>query len=293
MYIDIDIYEQVLGNMENKIENIKTNRWIMKKIKLLLSALLLISIIIIPLGCEDNVTNNGGSTDTNPDTNPDIDKVPTTYTVTVINKSTQSGNFIIYQIFPEQKTNSKLYSLAWETKTLHTNQKTIFQWNDNYSFMWAETGKLSIGNNVTGAITKEIKDADPSDPTKNIITLTKKGDVFLFENSTTTGENNKLTIQTDNKIINDVTSVGIARNDKPVIAMNASINEIYKFTPAPTYWIIFGGFKEGEVLDLTSIHHPTKNLFSKPMEIVFPLNVDKISITFKEDNTWEVTTGSN
>ncbi len=255
----------------------------MKKIKLFITTLLLISIMTITFGCENSSGNgNGGSTDTDTDTGL------FSHTVTVENKSQQTGGFVIYQTSPDQETNPKLYSLAWMAQTMHPNQKKIFKWNDNYSFMWAETGMLKVGSNLADASAHEIKAIDPKDLTKNIVTLTKKNNLFAFKNSTTAGVKGKFTIVTDNKIPNNVASIGLAVQGKPVVAINALINTENKFTPTTTYWIIFGDFKEGEVLDLSTITKSTIE-FSKPTKIIFPINVTEINITFKADNTFEIT----
>lgn len=52
-------------------------------------------------------------------------------------------------------------------------------------------------------------------------------------------------------------------------------------TPYPTYWIRFGNFEEGQVLDVNNI--------SQDMKVVFAPNVYEQSFTFTENNEWKVT----
>jgi len=77
-------------------------------------------------------------------------------------------------------------------------------------------------------------------------------------------------------------------NEKLTIAINAAANMTYQFTPTPTYWIVFGDFVEGEVLNLKIINQSARTFFSKSMQIVFPLNKNKLSVVFGKDNTWSI-----
>jgi hypothetical protein len=43
--------------------------------------------------------------------------------------------------------------------------------------------------------------------------------------------------------------VGIGMNDKPTVVVQHLPNLLYQFTPKPTYYIISGSFKEGQVID--------------------------------------------
>lgn len=210
------------------------------------------------------------------------------YTLTVANNSTQSGNFCIYQIFPDQARPNNIYSLVWLSKIARKDETVTFNWNINYSFIWSETGYLSPGMMFNSAPASESKLADPSDPKKNFALFGRENNAYLFKTTEKEGIRDRLTIKADGTIPNNLASIGIAMDDKPTIAINVAANMTYQFTPIPTYWILFGDFTKGEVLDLNVVNKTGRHIFSETMEIIFPLNVYNLSLSFEEDNTWKI-----
>lgn len=78
---------------------------------------------------------------------------------------------------------------------------------------------------------------------------------------------------------NDV-SVGIAMGGKSAFAMMARPNWNLILSPHPVYWAVFGTFKEGEVLDVTSM--------SNIVKLNFPINKYHLDILLDEGNNWTV-----
>ena len=52
------------------------------------------------------------------------------------------------------------------------------------------------------------------------------------------------------------------------------------FIPKPKYWIVYGTYAVGEVLDISTL--------SASQEIVFPTNIYSMSLTFNAQNQWDV-----
>lgn len=52
----------------------------------------------------------------------------------------------------------------------------------------------------------------------------------------------------------------------------------YTFSPHPRYWIAFGKFEEGEVIDL--------NRMTQKFEINFPVNIYQRTVELTSNNTW-------
>lgn len=52
------------------------------------------------------------------------------------------------------------------------------------------------------------------------------------------------------------------------------------FTPHPEYWVTFGNFVQGQVLDVEEI--------SSCIRINFPPNISHVKATLNMDNTWTV-----
>lgn len=248
----------------------------MKKSKLLLTIFMLVAIGALCMDCENESTDEIQSQIF----------LKGTYKLNVKNDSTQLGNVCVYQIFPDQARPNSLYSLAWFSEIVSPGAEISFEWDMVYSMVWSQTGILKPG--LRFKATQNLP-ADPMDVTNNFQVLSKKTGPFAFNNDFgEKGVQCLITIKTDHTIPNNVASIGVGIGGKPAIAINAAANMTYQFTPTPTYWIIFGDFVEGEVLDLKVINPTMKNIFSQTMKIVFPLNVYELSLRFAEDNTWKV-----
>lgn len=203
---------------------------------------------------------------------------PSNYKLHVKNDSQQSGGVCVFQTFPEQENNKNIYSLVWFSKALHPGTAVSFEWDLKYSFVWRESGELTPEIKFFAS---ESKYADPMDVNKNLQVLSKKNGAFAFNNNYALwGTQGLLTIKADHTIPNDIVSVGIGVGGKAVIAVNAFANMPYQFTPKPTYWIVFGDFVEGSVIDA--------NRIGGAMEVVFDYNVYEKSFVFTESNVWEV-----
>jgi len=63
-----------------------------------------------------------------------------------------------------------------------------------------------------------------------------------------------------------------------VVQAQPNMNAIFTFHPE--YWITFGNFKEGEVLDITQI--------TNKAQITFPPNIYSMAAILNQDNTWTI-----
>ena len=199
----------------------------------------------------------------------------TQYTLKVVNNSTQSGSVCVYQRDPEQEKYANLYSLAWFSKKCHPGTTLTFRWILDYCFTWSETGELKPGVTFEAS---QSEDADPSDASKDAIGFSKTGGAYAFTTPLRPGTPGELRIQTDGTIPINEASVGIGMSGNPALAVSAGPNLDYAFIPHPEYWIAFGDYEEGQVIDLNRVTETAK--------IVFPLNTYSLSITLQEDNTW-------
>lgn len=75
--------------------------------------------------------------------------------------------------------------------------------------------------------------------------------------------------------------VGIGMSGSPTFVVNAQPNMNLTFTPHPEYWIAFGNFNAGEVIDVQAISNAAK--------IDFPPGIVAMNVTLNQDNTWEIT----
>ena len=200
----------------------------------------------------------------------------TQYSLTVTNNSDLSGSLCVYQKAPEQSLYENLYSLAWFSKKCHPGTTVKFKWDINYCFMWSEAGVLVPG--VTFEASEHV-DADLDNGAKNIIGFTKEYGAYKFAPSPVPGTPGELRIVTDSTMPTGEASVGIGMSNQPAFAVPATPNFDFAFIPHPEYWIAFGNFEEGEVIDLNRVTHTAA-------QVIFRKNVYSLSMELQEDNTW-------
>lgn len=198
----------------------------------------------------------------------------TQYSLLFVNNSSNSGDACVYQTDPDIGI-PDVMSLAWFSKYAFPTTKLMFQWTIDYDFVWAETGEL-----VPGVIFMASQ-AWPTDlSNQNNVTLTYQNLAYNFKNQTQGSEPGTLYIEQDNTIPLKQAAVGIGMSGFGTFAVQAQPNLHLTFTPHPKYWITFGNFTQGEVLDIGEI--------TNPGEVAFPPGVTSMTAILKPDNTWSV-----
>lgn len=195
------------------------------------------------------------------------------YSLTFINNSDQEGDACVYQQDPDLGV-ANVQSLAWFTKAANPTTTVEFDWSIDYSFVWSETGNLVPG---VVFIASQAWAADLS--TTNQVTFTNNG-AFTFENQTVGAGEGNLYITEDGTIPVDVASVGIGMSGFGTFAVDAEPNYNLVFTPHPEYWITFGTYTQGEVMNISES--------TNAAQISFPANVYAMTATLNADNTWTI-----
>lgn len=197
----------------------------------------------------------------------------TRYSLVVKNNSNNSGSFCLYQKQPDLLPNA--YSLAWFARPTRPTTMTSFDWTLDYSFVWSETGRL-----VPGVIfdASEMVPADPA--SANQITLTNNGGAFTFQDQSHGPQSGTLYIREASSIPMNLAAVGIGMSGSGTFVTQAQPNMNLQFTPRPSYWIAFGNFEQGEVLDVEAL--------SNTAQIEFPPGVYSMEATLNADNTWTI-----
>lgn len=195
------------------------------------------------------------------------------YSVEFINKSSNSGNVAIFQKAPDQKAQN-IFSLAWFSKFVNPNVHETFRWNINYSFVWSDTGQVKPGVIFEGG--EEV----PADlQSANTITLDYNGG-YLFSPTSFTGQAGSLYIDESGNVPLKQAAVGIGMSNAGTFVKAAQPNLHLEFIPHPSYWIVFGNYEEGEILDIEQI--------SNAVELVFEPNIYNVVATLQQNNTWAV-----
>jgi len=173
----------------------------------------------------------------------------TKYSLTCVNNSQLSGSFAVFQKAPPATVPGNVFSLAWFARPAAPGSQVTFTWGLDYSFVWSETGLLQPGINFSAT------QAMPADPYgQNLIQLTKDNrGATTFANASGTGALGSLTIQQLSNVAPDQTSVGIGMSGSGTFAVQAAPNMTAVFTPHPNYWVIFGNYETGDVMDIEDV----------------------------------------
>lgn len=197
------------------------------------------------------------------------------YQINFINNSVNSGDVCVFQQVPNAYANDWV-SLAWFSKKSNPNVHINFTWTIDYSFQWAQTGQLNNG------VVFKANQSIPADlNSQNQVSFDQNNYGYLFNNQATGGQSGDLTILTTANIPNYDASVGIAMSGNSSFAKQATPNSTFIFEPHPCYYIAFGTFETGAVLD-TSVQYGISK------KIVFPTGVYSLTATLNADNSWTI-----
>ena len=197
----------------------------------------------------------------------------TQYQVVFVNQSDIAGNACIYQQDPNLIM-PDMFSLVWLAQAAKTTV-VIFQWSIDYCFVWAHTGQL-----VPGIVFSASQVFPANLSTTNEVTFDKINGEYTFKNRAAGPTQGSLFIkETTNIPLNDA-AVGIGMSGRGTFVVQAQPNINLDFTPQPEYWIAFGNYVQGEVIEPSQM--------SGQAQISFPPNVYSMTATFNPDYTWTI-----
>ena len=194
------------------------------------------------------------------------------YSLLFVNNSSNLGDACVYQQDPA--IGPDVMSLAWFSKTAAPTTKVQFQWSIQYNFVWSQTGTLTPGVIFTASQTWN---ADLS--TTNKVTFNNIGGAYTFQNQGPGPANGNLYISETSAVAANC-AVGVGMSGFGTFVVQSQPNWNLVFSPHPEYWITFGTFTQGEVMDITSVNNPA--------QIKFPVNVYSMTATLNADNTWTI-----
>lgn len=196
------------------------------------------------------------------------------YSVTVNNRASHSAYFMVFQSDPTSWAANAL-SLAWFSKYSNPSptSRIKFQWTVDTGFSWAETGELKPGIQFAASETY--------DPTggNNMITL-DYNKAYQFVNPTKGPDPARFYLaESANIPIKSDASVGVTMSGSTVYAVQARPNQNLTFSPHPKYYIAYGDYLEGDVLDVSAINNP--------LELPYPTGIYSLTTTLNADGTWD------
>lgn len=192
------------------------------------------------------------------------------YTVTFENDTVLPGTAILFQ-----RPGGVAMPVAWQSRHCNPHEHVTFTWTLDYSFVWAVTGALQPG------ILVQPGQSWPADlDSGNEVTLAPSGNSYTFTNPTAGPQPGVLGIYVDGPVPPNTLSVGIAIAQQPTNLMQAQSHVHHRFAPQAQYWIAFGNFPQGVIVDASTIDNPA--------QIVFPANVFSMNATLSVNGTWTV-----
>ncbi|MDP9928650.1 hypothetical protein J2X90_001603 [Variovorax paradoxus] len=196
------------------------------------------------------------------------------YSVTVNNRANHSAYFMVFQDDPTSWAPNAM-SLAWFSKYSNPSPtaRIKFEWTLDTGFSWAETGELQAGIQFTAS---ELFDASNG---QNKITLDYNKAYQFIEPSKGPDPARFYLRESPNIPINSQASVGVTMAGKTVYAVQARPNQNLTFSTTPKYYIAYGSYEEGDVIDVGSINNP--------QELSYPTGVYSLTTTLNVDNTWD------
>ncbi len=201
-----------------------------------------------------------------------------TYTLEVVNNSTNAASIAVYQTDPNVGVRD-VQSLAWFAEYAYPGTAVAFKWGLDYGFVWDKTGALLPG------VVFEANQFTPADlEDSNEITLSYDKDnlAYHFENQrrSDSDKSGSLVITEDETVPLKDASVGIAMSGRGTFVVQAQPNMNLTFSPHPTYWVTFGDYVPGQVVDVTQSTGKAK--------VEFPPNVFTMKAILNQDNTWTI-----
>lgn len=174
----------------------------------------------------------------------------TTYSLTCINKTQQMhGSFAVFQKAPPITVPANVFSLAWLARPTAPGTEVTFEWSLDYCFVWSESGILKPGVNFKASQTLA---ADPYGKNNVQLTVDDYG-ASMFDGQDGSGADGSLTIKQLSGVVPGRTSVGIGMSGSGTYVIQAAPNMTAVFTPHPNYWVAFGNFRQGDVVDIEDV----------------------------------------
>lgn len=180
------------------------------------------------------------------------------YSLRLTNNSPLGGNMCLYQRHPDQESQADLFSLAWQCQNCPPGSTITFSWSLDFGFAWAETGPLG-----PGAIFEPAQSigADPNTPGKRSVIFRSADQGYDLEACPGEPEAGYLNLQTDDSVPLNRMALALTVSGRPAFARPARPNLGFTFLAEPHYWVAFGPFETGQVLDYSELAMTTEIVF--------------------------------
>ncbi len=201
-----------------------------------------------------------------------------TYSLEVINNSSNAASIAVFQTDPNVGVRD-VQSLAWFAEYAYPGTGVEFKWGIDYGFVWDKTGEL-----IPGVVfdANQFVPADLEDSNEITLSYDSENHAYHFasQRRSDSDMSGSLVITEDETIPLKEASVGVAMSGRGTFVVQAQPNMNLTFSPHPTYWVTFGNYVEGQVMDVTQSTNKAK--------VEFPPNVLSMKAILNQDNTWTI-----
>ena len=190
------------------------------------------------------------------------------YTINVINNSSTSQDFVIFQKPP---VIDDIFPLAWNSKFLPSYGMGEFQIESDYGFTFGKGSDLRPGAIFNPSQIMPAKLQGKNKVSFNGVELS----------APEAGDSNGFTITEGSGVPMNEFAIGLAMDGRPIFATRATPNKEVVFPePNKSYYIAFGQFSQSQILD-----EPL--LINKGVEVCFD-NYQRVSVTLEPSGKWFV-----
>lgn len=187
----------------------------------------------------------------------------TQYSITIHNASQiPNHRAIVFQKDPTLPADVK--SLAWLSKVSQPDTEVTYTWTLDYNFVWGQVGELRSGVNYQAG---QVLPADLTN--HNQVTLSYSGGGFSFGATDANPTSGSLFVHEAADVPGygntDQGSVGIGMYGQGTFVLPTNPTGAgggIQFTPHPQYWVAFGNYTQGEVVDESVLYAPAQVSFS-------------------------------
>ncbi len=199
------------------------------------------------------------------------------------NESANLYNLCVYQTLSQQK--GDFHSVVCFSARCHPQTRSTFEWSGALRFVWAHMDDVR-----PGAICRAAQDwpCDSADRETNGVALIREHGAYRFDRAARETPPGSLAIHTDGTVPNGRVAVGLGlplREDGrlhclPSLVTSVAPNFTHILEPSINFWITFGDYETGEIIDPA--------LVNNPFPIVFPADARMVRAVLNERNEWHI-----
>lgn len=207
------------------------------------------------------------------------------YDLSIVNSSDHTAQAIIFLVDPNQAFHQ--YSLVWNSAMLRPGSNGKFSWQEDYGFVWGPMPELR-----PGAIFLAAQSVSADTSNRNQTSLSNGPQGLQLSAPVKGPRPGSLSIRSEASVPMNRVAEGITVSGRPAFIVAAQPNMQAVFDLRPQYWIAFGEFQQGEVLEPDMNESAqSKMIYGPPTEVIFPAGITAMKATLDHSDRWIIARG--